>query len=180
MAVMITVTEFSSIILKQAKQHIAALKRAEPHLAYKPEPSGSPVVEDAASATPEGGAVEIPQVSAPADEPHANPQIAALVEHLKIDENRAARLVDALGVVGNRLDRVRLVRAVKAEGAPANASKVGEFGYIVDLAGPPPAPRGRDERNDRGGRRGDRGGRGRPGGGRPGGRPPSGGRGRTA
>jgi translation initiation factor IF-2 len=178
---MITVTEFNAILLKQAKQHLATLKKAAPQPAPEPEPPPSPTVAVEASASPEPG--EAPPT--PASAPVAQSPVAALAEHLKVDENRAARLVDALGVVGNRLDRVRVVRVVKAEGAPANASKVGEFGYIVDLVGPPPTARGRDDRNDRDGRRGDRGGRGRPGGGRPGGgRPgggfPGGGRGRPA
>src|SRR5271157_3110471 len=128
---MITVTEFNGILLKQAKQHLAALRRAEPHPAPNPEPSAAPAAPDAAMAAAEGSEVAPPPASAPPEPSPANQQVAALVEHLKIDENRAARLVDALGVVGNRLDRVRMVRVVKAEGAPSNAAKVGEFGYIV-------------------------------------------------
>jgi hypothetical protein len=163
---MITVTEFNAILLKQAKQILAAGRKVEPPPAPEPEPPAAPAVPDATSVSPEPHAVEPPPASARAPRALASAQISALAEHLKVDESRAARLAEALGVVGNRLDRVRMVRVVKAEGAPQNASKVGEFGYIVDLIGPPQSAHGRDDRGDRGGRRGDRGARGRLGGSR--------------
>jgi hypothetical protein len=63
-------------------------------------------------------------------------------------------------VVGERLDRVRQVRVVKPEGAPAEAPRVGEFVYLVDELHVPERGRGKRKGGSRhhgGGRPGGKG-----------------------
>ncbi|HVK75612.1 MAG TPA: hypothetical protein VM734_19915, partial [Kofleriaceae bacterium] len=49
-----------------------------------------------------------------------------------IPAERAARLIEALDVVGDGLDKVRLVRVYQGEKGPAGATSVGEFHYAID------------------------------------------------
>jgi hypothetical protein len=237
---MITITQFSGMLLRAAKHCLASLGHADRRDAEPPATSGnagrelSGAAPDAARAaqpeaeavpaepetatsgqaaqpqTPTGGqtaqaetAVAGPateteagatasetgaaadttaaEPSAPADSTSAAaageraasqaPAIALLSRELHLDEKRAARLLDALSVVGQRLERVRQVTVVQPEGAPPSAVKVGELAYIVDLN---QLPGGSGRRDHRGRREG-----GRPGGGRPGASRPGGGRGRS-
>jgi hypothetical protein len=79
----------------------------------------------------------------------------ALAQALGVPADRAARLVEALGVTGEDLDSVRLVRVFQGEKGPQGAASVGEFHYVVDRVARQGGGRGR--RDDRGGeRRGDR------------------------
>src|SRR4051812_39822765 len=61
----------------------------------------------------------------------------ALAERLgaevAVTGDRLARLVDALEAVGDKAERVRLVRVFAAEHEPKGARKIGEFNYVVDL-----------------------------------------------
>ena len=52
---------------------------------------------------------------------------------MKLSGDRLTRLVEALDVVGNRVDNVRLVRVLSGEDPPPNAKKQGDFYYLVDL-----------------------------------------------
>src|SRR5690242_13050514 len=62
--------------------------------------------------------------------------------------DRVARLVEALEAVGDRIERVRLVRVFASPDEPKGAKKVGEFHYLVDLQ--PDARPGRgDARGDK-------------------------------
>jgi hypothetical protein len=83
----------------------------------------------------------------------------ALAQALGVPADRAARLVEALGVTGEDLDSVRLVRVFQGETGPQGATSVGEFHYVVDRVARPSSGRGRrDDRRggdrDRGERRG--------------------------
>lgn len=78
-----------------------------------------------------------------------------LGQELGLAGDRAARLREALDVVGAKVDEVRLVRVFAGEDQPKGATKAGEFNYLVDLL-PKAAPQGRDRRGGR-----DRGGPGR-------------------
>src|SRR5207302_1638615 len=71
-----------------------------------------------------------------------------------IPQDRIARLLEALEALGDKAERVRLVRVFAAEHQPPGAKKVGEFNYVIDLQ-PEALPPGRGDR--RGGRGGDRG-----------------------
>jgi translation initiation factor IF-2 len=184
---MITVTQFSAIILKTAKQHLSKLVRSAPRhddAPAAPPPSTAEIEApvDAVPATDAAAPAEAAspaETAAPAEAPAAagpSAEVTFLMQQMSIDEKRAARLVDALGVVGKRLDQVRQVTVVQLEGAPSRAVKVGEFGYLIDMADVG-GGRGDRDRGGRGGGRGGRGGgRGGRGGGRPGGRggPPAG------
>jgi hypothetical protein len=92
--------------------------------------------------------------------------IGVVAAALSVQPDRAARLLEALDIIGGSLDQVRLVRVFQGEQGPHGAVSRGEFHYVIDrVAGPP--RRRRDDRGDRGGRGGDRdrggGGRGGPG-----------------
>lgn len=86
--------------------------------------------------------------------------VEALATALGTPADRVPRLLEALEIVGENLDAVRLVRVYQGETGPHGAVSRGEFHYALDrVAG---TGGGRGDRGDRGGRgeRGDRGGRG--------------------
>ena len=163
-----TVTQFNSIVLKTAKQHLSqhapkkdADKSAKP--AAEPTPMADAASSDdatpadaAAQASPADDAASVSDSDEVADEAAASDgpsaDAAVLMEQMHIDDKRAARLVDALGLVSKTIDRVRQVTVVEIEGAPARATKVGEFAYLVDMV--PSAGGNRDRESGRGGGRG--------------------------
>lgn len=161
---MITITQFSNVQLKAAKAFLAKTVQQAPAPVSEAAPAeeGAPV--NAAEAPAPAGP-RVPASTGPSAE-----QLAALATEFKCDETKAALLAAAVGVAGNRIDRLRMVRVVKAEGAPSNAVKVGEAGYILDMITPTASAssdRGGSKRD--GGRRdGGRGGDRRGGGGGPG------------
>lgn len=159
---MITVTQFHAIVLKTAKQHLAKIKKSTPAAEAAPTAPEAAVeaVPAAPVEAPTEAAASAPVEGAPAAETGPSLEVTTLMQAMNLDEKRAARLVDALNVVGNRLDRVRQVTVVQPTGAPARATVVGEFAYVVDAL----ESGGGDRRDRRGGGHG-----GRPGGGRPGG-----------
>jgi len=145
-----TITEFPGTLLRQAivlrKQRRAA---------------GSPAAPPPAPA--EG---EAPEDATPPSAPAANAEAAALGAALGVEGQRLARLMEALAVVGNRIDAVSRVRVFGGEEQPQGGRKQGDFYYVVDLI---PRPQdGGQRKRDRPGSR-DRGERSRPGRG-PGGR----------
>ncbi|MBK7540131.1 MAG: hypothetical protein IPI49_33205 [Myxococcales bacterium] len=92
----------------------------------------------------------------------------AMAAALGVATDRVARLLEALEIVGDNLDAVRLVRVYQGETGPHGAVSRGEFHYALDrVAGPSRGGGGgRDRgRSDHGGSRGGGGG----GGGRSGG-----------
>lgn len=84
-------------------------------------------------------------------------QVEAIATALGTPAERVPRLLEALEIVGDNIEGIRLVRVYQGETGPHGAVSRGEFHYALDrVAG---AGGGRRERsNDRGG--GDRGGRG--------------------
>ncbi|HWU88339.1 MAG TPA: hypothetical protein VN253_13730, partial [Kofleriaceae bacterium] len=96
-----------------------------------------------------------------------DPAIDAVAAALGVQPDRAARLIEALDIVGSSIDQVRLVRVFQGEQGPHGAISRGEFHYVVDRVAGPPRRRDRGGRDDRGGRGrgGDRGGGGGGGGG---------------
>src|SRR5690606_34538709 len=84
--------------------------------------------------------------------------IAAVAEALSVQPDRAARLVEALDIIGDRIDEVRLVRVFQGEKGPQGAVSRGEFHYVIDRVATAQRGRRDDRRGDRRGeRRGDRG-----------------------
>src|SRR4051812_4231881 len=75
---------------------------------------------------------------------------------LAVSGDKLARLVEALEAVGDKAERVRLVRVFAAEEQPPGAKKIGEFNYVIDLQPDMRALPGRSE-GRRGGRDGGRG-----------------------
>lgn len=88
----------------------------------------------------------------------------ALATALTVAADRVPRLMEALEIVGEELDNLRLVRVYQGETGPHGAVSRGEFHYALDrVVAPGRGGRGRQEggrgeRGDRGGRGGDRGG----------------------
>ena len=152
---MITITQFSCFQLKAAKEFLAKFKPVAAAVAEVVAPEvepGATAAAPQAEAAQEGTASTDPDVSTAAVAPAApkastsersarpgdknaaaKPKIppspealAQLAEHLKLDDKKIAHLVEALNLIGNRLERVRQVRVVQSEGAPAGCSvKVG-------------------------------------------------------
>jgi hypothetical protein len=82
------------------------------------------------------------------------------VATLPLAENKIPYLLGALKVAGPRLQKLRQVRVVQLEGAPANAVKLEDAAYILDLlpqAGHKGGATGRGDGRD-GDRRGGKGG----------------------
>lgn len=147
-----TITEFPATLLRQAIAFRKQQRAAEPPAAAPPAPA-------------EG---EAPQDATPTSAPAANPEAAALGAAVGVEGQRLERLMEALAVVGDRVDAVNRVRVFGGEEQPQGGHKQGDFYYVVDLI-PRPQDGGRRNRDRHGGRdRGERG-RGGPGGG-PGGR----------
>jgi hypothetical protein len=87
-----------------------------------------------------------------------DPVVKAVSEAVGVQPDRAQRLIEALDIIGDRIDQVRRVGVFQGEKGPHGAVTRGEFHYVIDrVAG---SQRRRDDRRDdrRGG--GDRGGRG--------------------
>jgi hypothetical protein len=92
---------------------------------------------------------------------HASLEGDALVEALAAElgapADRIPRLLEALEIVGDQLEQVRLIRVYQGETGPHGAVSRGEFHYALDrVAGS--SGRGGRERSGRGDRGGDRGG----------------------
>src|SRR3569833_234405 len=83
-----------------------------------------------------------------------DPVVKAVSEAVGVQPDRAQRLIEALDIIGDRFDQVRLVRVFQGEKGPHGAVTRGEFHYVIDrVAG---SQRRRDDRRDdrRGGDRG--------------------------
>lgn len=84
----------------------------------------------------------------------------AMASALTVAADRVPRLMEALEIVGDQLDNLRLVRVYQGETGPHGAVSRGEFHYSLDrVTAPSRGGRGRQE-GGRGERGGDRGGRG--------------------
>ena len=133
-----------------------------------PEADADAAVDDAQAAATESQAGEgmtgeaslsdAAPAELPAEDPGAALAATELEQKLAIGGDRLARLMEALEVLRDRAENVRLVRVLSGEDPPANAKKQGDFYYVVDLQ---PRHEGRSrDRDERGGRRdggGDRG-----------------------
>ncbi|HVV16934.1 MAG TPA: hypothetical protein VHH90_06995, partial [Polyangia bacterium] len=115
----------------------------------------APVEGEAAAG--EGGAGEGGSAVEAAAEP--DPGVAQAAAELEtkmgITGDRLARLMEALDVIRDRADNVRLIRVMSGEDPPPAAKKQGDFYYLVDLMpraeprrdrGRPGGGRGRDDR----------------------------------
>ncbi len=166
-----TLTEFSTLTLRRAA---AARAAAGGSVQATPAPAAPVVaegdaapIEASAEAAPveDAAPAEASAEAAPAEEAapaKADPVIDAVAAALEVQPDRAARLLEALDVVGNQLDHVRLVRVYQGETGPHGSVSRGEFHYAIDRV----AGGGGKRRDDRGGSRGGRDG-GRSGGGGP-------------
>jgi hypothetical protein len=91
----------------------------------------------------------------------------ALATALAIPVDKVPRMLEAMEIVGDRIEKVRLIRVFQGEKGPHGADSRGEFHYAIDYIG---VVKARQENRDEGrGGKGGRGERGGPGGG-PGGR----------
>jgi len=129
-----TLTEFSTLTLRKAAAARAAAGGAN---------AGAPAAElddamdasDSAAEGPPGDATAAPPeatpepaVDAPAEgeapasdapvEQKPDPVIDAVAASLGVATDKAARLLEALDIVGNRIDEVRLVRVFQGEKGP--------------------------------------------------------------
>ena len=135
-----------------------------------PEVQDAPVAPEASEAAETGEPEPMQAEGAAAPTPaEDDPIVKAVSEAVGVQADRAQRLIEALDIIGDRIDQVRLVRVFQGEKGPHGAVSRGEFHYVIDrVAG---SQRRRDDRRDdrRGGDRGGRGGgggdRGRSGGG---------------
>ncbi|HET9989834.1 MAG TPA: hypothetical protein VFQ65_14980, partial [Kofleriaceae bacterium] len=134
-----------------------------------PTVEGGPEAPEVADATAESAEPEPMQAEGAAAPTPAedDPVVKAVSEAVGVQPDRAQRLIEALDIIGDRIDQVRLVRVFQGEKGPHGAVSRGEFHYMIDrVAG---SQRRRDDRRDdrRGGRGGGGGGgdRGRGGGG---------------
>ncbi len=84
----------------------------------------------------------------------------AMASALTVAADRVPRLMEALEIVGDQLDNLRLVRVYQGETGPHGAVSRGEFHYSLDRVAGQSRGRGRPEggRGERGGRDGGRGG----------------------
>lgn len=168
-----TLTEFSPLLLRTA----AAARAAAGGARSAPQPSAeAPATvgdgeaaqagagEAAEAAAGEARATAPEGAEAPADgggaaeggdaKPDQDPAIDAVASALGVQPERAARLLEALDIIGDHIDQVRLVRVFQGEKGPQGAISRGEFHYVIDRIATPHQGR----RNDRGERRGGRGG----------------------
>ena len=123
-----TLTEFSTLTLRKAAAARAAVGGAPRPVAAAPE--ASEASEAPASETPAEG--EAPAEAAP-EAAAPDPAIEGVASALGVQADRAARLLEALDVVGTEnLDNIRLVRVFQGETGPHNAVSRGEFHYVVD------------------------------------------------
>ncbi len=174
-----TLTEFSPLTLRKAAAARAAAgggPRAEAPLAVEASEPAPARAEDAEAA--EAAPVENAEVSESAEPMDASsdggetvseseatapvaddPAAAAVAEAVGVPADRGQRLIEALDIIGDRIDQVRNVRVFQGETGPHGAITRGEFHYVIDRVA------GSAKRRDDRGRGGDRGGRGERGGG---------------
>lgn len=159
-----TLTEFSPLVLRRAADALAKARAAHPRTepAAGEAPASAPAPSEPAAEAPAEAAAGEPAGEAPAEAPAEaapsgpDPVVEAVAADLGVQADRAARLVEALDIIGDRIDQVRLVRVYQGEKGPTNSLARGEFHYVIDRVAAPPR-RGRD-RDDRPGREGrDRG-----------------------
>src|SRR6185295_18351977 len=165
-----TLTEFSTLTLRKAAAARAAAGGANVGAPAAELDAAMDASDDAADAAGSSGEAEAaPAEAAPADaaeapaadaggeasagEAKADPVVDAVAAALGVQADRAARMLEALDIVGNRLDEVRLVRVFQGEAGPHGSIARGEFHYSIDRVASA-------RRRDRGDRRDDRGGRG--------------------
>src|SRR6185436_4111145 len=134
--------------------------QAEPSAAEGTEGAERAEGAEGAEAAADGAATDTPVEQKP------DPIVDAIAAALAVAPDRALRMLEALDIIGNRIDEVRLVRVFQGEQGPYGSIARGQFHYAIDRVAS--RRRGRDDRRDdrRGGRGGDRGGdrRGGPGG----------------
>lgn len=178
---MITITQFTLPQLRAAHDILTRASKAQA-AAPKPQadvPAGEASSDASQDTPPEAKAEDVASASeVSTDSPPAEAKdatsakaapagpsaetLAELSEKLPLAENKVQYIVGALQVAGARVQKLRQVRVVQLEGAPANAVKREEAAYLLDLL--PEANRGQSRGDSRDGDR--RGGKGRDGKGR--------------
>lgn len=181
-----TITEFSGSVLRaaaQARAQVAAHRREE---SFGGAPTGGEAVHaggpaeaapsvEGAEAAAQASVENIPAAPNAGDSPGAassgegamTPEVPkalatpaemeAISAAVGVQGDRLMRLVEALHVVGKKVEQVRLVRVYGSGEAPANAKKLGEYQYVIDFlptAAKPGRRGGRGERDERRGARG--------------------------
>ncbi|HET9625916.1 MAG TPA: hypothetical protein VFP84_31360, partial [Kofleriaceae bacterium] len=107
------------------------------------EAAAEPAAAEPAAA--EGG--DAP-AEASAGEAKPDPVAEAMAASLGVPADRAARLIEVLDIIGNRIEEVRLVRVFQGEQGPHGSIARGEFHYAIDRVASG-KPRRRDDRDDR-------------------------------
>lgn len=140
-----TLTELNGTLIRKAAAAIAEARKSLP----KEAPPAPPVAEAAAEAAPAADGAEAAPAEAAAPEaapaaPEAAPAGASEAAKAAIEAaaaaatglagDRLARLVDAVEVVGGRVEDVRLVRVFGAEEPVTGAKALNGFQYLVDMA----------------------------------------------
>src|SRR5215475_4717097 len=124
-----TLTEFSPLVLRKAADARAQVPAAPPPAPAAPVEAAPPAEATsegepapAAEALSEGEAAPAaeaaPAEAAPAEAAPADPVIDAVAAALGVQSDRAARLLEALDIIGDDLDDVRLVRVFQGEAGP--------------------------------------------------------------
>ena len=144
-----TLTEFSTLTLRKAAEARASVPAAT---GSGPAPAPE-ATADTAAAAPTEGEVAVPtegEPAAPAETGEApaatDPAVEAIAQALGVQPDRAARLVEALDIIGNQLDQVRLVRVYQGESGPQGSVSRGEFHYVIDRVAGQAKRAGREDR----------------------------------
>jgi translation initiation factor IF-2 len=132
-----TLTELNGTLIRKAAAAIAEAKKSLP----KEAPPAPPAAEAAPAAEGAEAAPAEAAAPAPAAAPAAGPSEAvkaaleaAVAAATGLAGDRLARLLDAVEVVGGRVEDVRLVRVFGAEEPVSGAKAHNGFQYIVDMA----------------------------------------------
>src|SRR5688500_10464636 len=153
-----TLTEFSTLTLRKAAEARASFRgapaaqaaRAEETPAVDAAPAegdapadggGDAPAEGSSDAPAEGGDAPAEQAAKPAD-----PAIDHVATTLGVQPDRAARLLEALDIVGGNVEAIRLVRVYQGETGPHGSVSRGEFHYVLDRV----AGQQQKRRDDRG------------------------------
>jgi len=144
-----TITEFTASMLRAAAQ-VQRSRPAAEDTTLPAEPAPAPAAQELDA--------QAPDAAQPAASATAGAYATAVGAAVGITGDRLARLLDALEVVGGRVDDLRMIRVLAGEDPPPSAKKRGEFYFVVEQM-PRTGGRGRDDR--RGGRAGHGGDHGR-------------------
>src|SRR5690242_18900164 len=131
-----TLTEFSPLLLRNAAAARDAVgeppTRVAPPAATETVAADAPADDAGSEAVDAGGEATEAAADSPAEAPaeapaETDPAVSALAAALNVQPDRAQRLLEALDIIGDRIDEVRLVRVFQGENGPPGSVSRGEF-----------------------------------------------------